>query len=196
MKQISEIQRKILSILEENMDNPLTFREIQDLIGASSVNLVQHHIKQLEKKGHLRRNPSNPRDYSIVDATIAHINVYGEASCGPSGSVLDGEPELRVPISVGLLNTPPNETFFVRAIGDSMQPRIFPGDMVIARMTNYANDGDVVVCVNNGFTIIKQLRKTEKGILLVSFNGRYEPFEPSEDFYVYGKVEGILTYNI
>lgn len=196
MKSLSEIQTKILSILEENMDNPLTFREIQDLIGASSVNLVQHHIKQLEKKGHLKRNPSNPRDYTIFDSKIAYINVYGEASCGPSGSVLDGEPELRVPISVGLLNTPPGETFFVRAIGDSMKPRIYPGDMVIARMTNYANDGDVVVCVNNGFTIIKQLRKTEKGWLLVSFNGQYEPFEPSEDFYVYGKVEGILTYNI
>lgn len=56
-------QQKLLGLIGENLDTPLSQRELQDALGLSSVSIVQHHIKQLEKKGFFRRNPSNPRDY-------------------------------------------------------------------------------------------------------------------------------------
>lgn len=77
-----------------------------------------------------------------------------------------------------------------------MKPRIYPGDIVIVKSSGIANDGDVVVCVNNQMTLIKQLRFTNKGPMLVSFNNNYEPFEPAEDFRIEGKVVGVLTYQI
>ena len=162
----------------------------------SSVSIVQHHIKQLEKKGFLRRNPSNPRGYTIINAKIAYLNLYGQGQCGPNVSVLDGDTFFRIPISVNLLNSNPAETFTIRAFGDSMKPRIYPGDIVIVKSSGIANDGDVVVCVNNQMTLIKQLRLTNKGLMLVSFNNNYEPFEPAEDFRIEGKVVGVLTYQI
>jgi len=189
-------QQKLLEILEEHQDTPLSQRDLQDALDLSSVSVVQHHIKQLEKKGFLRRNPSNPKDYTIIDSKFAYLNLYGQAECGPSGSVLEGDPLYRIPISVELLNSDPSETFIMRAVGESMKPRIYPGDFVIAKITNYAGDGDVVVCVNNKMTLIKQLRITEEGLKLVSFNENYEPFDPAEDFRVEGKVMGLISYQV
>lgn len=189
-------QIKLLQILEENQDTPLSQRDLQEALSLSSVSIVQHHIKQLEKKGFLRRNPSNPKDYTIFDSKFAYLNLFGQAECGPNGSVLEGDPIIRIPISVELLNSDPSETFLMRAVGDSMKPRIYPGDLIIAKITSYARDGDVVVCVNDRMTLVKQIRKTEEGLKLVSFNNEYEPFDPSEDFRVEGKVMGIVSYQI
>lgn len=195
-EKLHSTQQKLLEILEENQDTPLSQRDLQDLLSLSSVSVVQHHLKQLEKKGFLRRNSLNPKDYTIIDSKFAYLNLYGQAECGPSGSVLDGDPLFRIPISVDLLNTDPSETFIMRAVGESMKPRIYPGDLVIAKRTSYAKDGDVVVCVNNQMTLIKQFRMTDSGIKLVSFNKDYEPFDPAEDFEVYAQVKGLVSYQI
>jgi repressor LexA len=189
-------QQKLITMLEENKDNPLSQRDLQDALNLSSVSVVQHHLKQLEKKGFLRRNPSNPKDYTIVDSKFAYLNLYGQGECGPNGSVLDGDPIVTIPISVELLNTNPSDTFILRAVGESMKPRIVPGDLVIVKIANYADDGDLIVCVNKRMTLIKQLRKTNKGIMLVSFNSDYEPFEPAEDFRIEGIVKGLISYQV
>jgi repressor LexA len=194
---LHKTQQELLRLIEENRDYPLSQRDLQDALSLSSVSVVQHHIKQLEKKGFLRRNPSNPRDYTIVDSKIAYLNIYGQAECGPDGSVLTGDPIATMPLSTDLLRGVPSNCFVVRATGESMKPRIFPGDLVIASSTNYANDGDVVVCVNNYQTLIKQIRKTPNGLVLYSFNElEFEPFEPAEDFRVEGIVTTVITYQI
>lgn len=59
-------QQKLLGLIGENLDTPLSQRELQDALGLSSVSIVQHHIKQLEKKGFFRRNPFNPRDSILL----------------------------------------------------------------------------------------------------------------------------------
>ncbi|MFA5749743.1 MAG: ArsR family transcriptional regulator, partial [Candidatus Shapirobacteria bacterium] len=96
MKNISPVQQKLLSTLKNNINNPLTVRELQEDLDLSSPSLVQHHIVQLEKLGYLKRNPTNPRDYQIVsdgpEKLITYLNLYGLAQCGPKGSLLDGDP--------------------------------------------------------------------------------------------------------
>ena len=63
MKKLHKTQQAVLDLLKENIEEPLTVRELQELVGASSPSVVHHHIGQLEKKGYLRRNPNNPQDY-------------------------------------------------------------------------------------------------------------------------------------
>ena len=115
----------------------MTIRELQEAVNASSTSVVVHHLQQLERKGYIKRNPYNPRDFQIMEdgpePAVALVNVYGLASCGPGGSILDGNPVDRIPIGARLLSFPASQAFMVRAKGRSMEPTIHEGDLVIAR---------------------------------------------------------------
>lgn len=200
MKKLNPIQEKLISILKKNLTDPLTIRELQRELGASSPSVVHHHIQQLEKKGYLRRNPSNPKDYQVLadspDKKITYINLYGLAQCGPKGSILDGSPIDRVPIASQILGFPSSAAFMVKAKGDSMSPKINDGDLVIAKKLNNANNGAIVICVNNGEALIKKVIQKGKETILVSINPNHEPFMAASDFRVEGIVRGVYSYKI
>ena len=66
--------------------------------------------------------------------------------------------------------------FGLRIKGDSMQPRIIEGDVVIVRCQPDAESGDVVIVqVNGDAATCKRLSKHPSGISLISFNPAYEP---------------------
>lgn len=190
-------QEKLLRLLEDTIDEPLTIRELQDRLGLSSPSLVQHHIQQLEKKGYLKRNPDNPQDYHLLknpERPVVYLNLYGLAQCGPNGSILDGAVIDRIPISTKLLSFPASEAFLVRARGDSMKPLIREGDIVIARKTNTADVGKLVVCVNNGEALIKRFYRADDHVLLESENRKYNPFVASrDDFRIEGEVKSVIS---
>ena len=192
------MQQKLLELLVKNADEPLTIRELQNEIGATSTSVVTHHIAQLEKKGFIKKNPYNPRDFQILqtpDKEIAYLNLYGMAACGPQGSVLDGDPLDRIAVSTKFIPFKSSDAFMVKAKGNSMLPKINPGDYVIAQKSHKANDGDVIVCVNKGEALIKKIKseKGSKNVILVSFNNEFEPFLAAKDFKIEGIVKGIIT---
>jgi len=197
MRKLHPTQDKLLQLLKNNFEDPLTVREIQEELNLSSTSVVAHHLKQLEKKGYLKRNPENPKDYQVLsdspEKLITYLNLYGLAHCGPNGSILDGSPVDRVPISSRILTFPAVDAFMVKAKGDSMEPRIHDGDYVIARKMQNADSGSVVVCVNDGEAIIKKVQKEGGRVILVSLNPEFPPFIASEDFRVEGEVKSIIT---
>lgn len=198
MKELHATQKQLLELLRLNMDSPLTIRELQDALDVSSPSVVHHHIKQLEKNGFLKRNPQNAKDYIIADSperAIVYINQYGLAQCGPDGSILDGTPVDKIPIASRLLKFPSDEAFLVEAKGDSMEPKIKSGDLVIARKQKHAENGDIVVCVNNSETLIKKYVKENQTIILHSLNTAYHPFLAVEDFRIEGIVKNVLQYD-
>lgn len=68
------------------------------------------------------------------------------------------------------------EFFALRIKGDSMQPKMDDGDVVIVRQQSDANSGDtVIVLVNGDDATCKKLQKTDNGIMLVSTNPNYLP---------------------
>lgn len=75
------------------------------------------------------------------------------------------------------------EFFALRIKGDSMQPKIDNGDVVIVRQQSDANSGDTVIALVNGDdATCKRLEKTDNGIMLVSTNPKYPPmFFTKED---------------
>ena len=195
MKKLHPTQEKLLKLLSQNIENPLTIRELQDELGISSTSLVAHHIEQLEKKGYLKRNPGNPQDYQVLgdpEKPVTYINLYGLAQCGPNGSILDGNPLDRIAISTKLLSFPAVDAFMVRARGDSMEPAIDEGDCVIARKTPEERDNQVVVCVNDGEALIKVLRIGNGVRILQSLNPNIRPFVAASDFRVQGEVKGVI----
>ena len=196
-KALHPVQEKLLELLTQHSDDPLTVRELQEALEVTSTSVVAHHMGQLEKKGYLKRNPYSPKDYQVVsgapESKVTYLNLYGLASCGPSGSVLDGEPIDRIPIASQLLSFPVVEGFMVKAKGKSMEPKLHDGDLVIARKTNKAESGKVYVCVNDGEVLIKKLQVSGKTVILNSFNPAFEPFLALKDFRVEGEVKGVIS---
>lgn len=198
---LHQSQQLLLELLAASSEEPLTVRELQERIGASSTSVVAHHLLQLEKKGYLKRNPYNPRDYQVVEAgpeaDVVVLNLYGAARCGPGGSILDGSPVDRIPIAARLLSFPAAEAFMMRARGSSMLPRIVEGDIVIARRTSEFRDGHVYICVNDEECLIKRVRRLGEKVLLESFNREEFPiFEAARDFRVEGEVRQVLSGKI
>jgi len=195
---LHQIQQKLLELLEKNTEEPLTIREMQNIVGATSTSVVTHHISQLEKKGYIKKNPYNPRDFQILktpEKEIAYLNLYGLAACGPSGSVLEGDPIDRIAVSTRFIPFSSSQAFMVKAKGNSMLPKINSGDFVIAKKTNKAEDGEIVVCVNNGEALIKKIKIENGGkeIILVSFNSEFQPFLAAKNLVIEGVVKGIIT---
>ena len=75
------------------------------------------------------------------------------------------------------------EFFALKIKGDSMEPRMESGDVVIVKQQPDANSGDtVIVLVNGDDATCKRLQKTDNGIMLVSTNPKYPPmFYSTED---------------
>ena len=74
------------------------------------------------------------------------------------------------------------EFFGLKIKGDSMEPRMESGDVVIVKQQSDANSGDtVIVLVNGDDATCKRLEKTDNGIMLVSTNPKYPPMFYSLD---------------
>ena len=75
------------------------------------------------------------------------------------------------------------EFFALKIKGDSMEPRMESGDVVIVKQQPDTNSGDtVIVLVNGDDATCKKLQKTDNGIMLVSTNPKYPPmFYSTED---------------
>lgn len=199
MNDLHKNQISLLDILEQNIENPLTIRDIQNNLGFSSPSVVAHHIQQLEKKGYLKRNQSNPKDYQVFrnpENPIVYLNQYGNAQCGLNGTILDGNPIDKIPIASRILKFPANEGFIVTAKGDSMLPQINEGDLVIAQKSPIANNGETIVCVYGEEVLIKKFFKQNEHITLISANNeKYSPIIVDEYFNIVGIVRNIIKYN-
>lgn len=67
--------------------------------------------------------------------------------------------------------------YALRIRGDSMEPRMYDGDVVIVRQQEDAENGDIVIAsVNGEDATCKKFRKTDAGVMLISLNSKYDPF--------------------
>lgn len=101
------------------------------------------------------------------------IPVYARVGAGPpleaSEEIIDREEISERMASLGSF-------YGLRIGGDSMEPRIVRGDVVIVRKQDTADDGDIVIAiVNQNDAVCKRLKKYKGGIALVSNNPMYEP---------------------
>lgn len=68
------------------------------------------------------------------------------------------------------------EYFGLKVKGNSMEPKISDGDVVIVRKQSDADDGDIVIALVNGDdAVVKRLKKYTDGIALISNNPIYDP---------------------
>lgn len=101
------------------------------------------------------------------------INVLGRVAAGipieAVENIIDTEE-----ITEALART--GKFFGLRIQGDSMEPDIHNGDIVIVRQQEDAESDEIVIALVNGNDgVCKRLKKYESSIALVSINANYEP---------------------
>ena len=68
------------------------------------------------------------------------------------------------------------EYFALRVKGDSMEPRITDGDVVIVRQQDDCDTGDTAIVIVNGEeATVKRIKKSPEGLMLIPTNPAYEP---------------------
>ena len=64
----------------------------------------------------------------------------------------------------------------LRIHGDSMEPKMSEGDVVIVRLQETLESGETgIIFVNGGEATCKKIKRTPEGIMLLSTNPKYEP---------------------
>lgn len=135
-------------------------RELADLFHVDIDDLAN---KDLEIPSPLQKTPKK----GVV------INVLGRVAAGfpieAVEEIIDTEE-----ITEELART--GSFFGLKIHGDSMQPRICEGDVVIVRQQEDADTGDIVIALVNGDdATCKRLKKYHDGIELIPNNPTYEP---------------------
>lgn len=101
------------------------------------------------------------------------INVYGRVAAGiPLEMIEDIIDTEEIPEEMAKTG----EFFGLQIHGDSMEPKISEGDIVIVRRQDDAETGDTVIATVNGTdATCKRLKKYRDGIELIATNPSYEP---------------------
>ncbi len=82
-----------------------------------------------------------------------------------------------------------------RVRGDSMEPTLYDGDIIICDMNGYDGTDGIYTVIYRGKGFVKRLQRTDNGVKIISDNKFYDPmFESSEsqDFRVIGKVRSLI----
>ncbi|GMA68805.1 LexA repressor [Leuconostoc litchii] len=139
---------------------PPTVREIGEAVGLSSSSTIHGHIERLVKKGYLLKDASKPRARAIevtdvgleilgISTTPGKIPVLGVVTAGAPILAVEEEATEFFPIPDNLMQFD-GDLFMLNVHGDSMiNIGILDGDKVIVRKQDNADNGDVVVAMND-----------------------------------------------
>lgn len=132
----------------------------------------------------------------VLDCTISYLMGLTDSKLHTSGTgaaipvlgtVIAGIPIEAVEhiidyeeISQEMANT--GDFFGLRIKGDSMEPRIQEGDVVIVRKQSDVDDGDLAIVLVNGHeATCKRIKRYSDALMLISTNPKYEPMVYTAD---------------
>lgn len=202
MTKISSRQQAILNFIKNEVRDkgyPPSVREIGEAVGLASSSTVHGHLERLEKKGLIRRDPTKPRAIEITDGDDSAANFHFSFSRVPLvGKVTAGEPILATENIEDYFPLPAHfaeegSTFMLSVSGDSMiEVGIHDGDYVIVRQQPSANNGDIVVAMNeDNEATVKTFYKEKDHIRLQPENATMEPIRLKQ-VTILGKVIGLF----
>ena len=180
---MSELKDKQLLIYEFLKDftsqkgYPPTVREICKAVGLKSTSSVHGHLKQLEKEGLIKRDPTKPRALEIVDSVIKkemiNVPIIGKVTAGlPILANENIEDSFPLPLDYVKHN---NDLFMLKVSGSSMiKAGILDGDLAIIEKTQTASNGDKIVALIENEATLKTFYRENDHIRLQPENDEME----------------------
>lgn len=200
---MSELNDKQLLIYEFLKDftsqkgYPPTVREICKAVGLKSTSSVHGHLKQLEKEGLIKRDPTKPRALEIVDSVVKkemiNVPIIGRVTAGlPILANENIEDSFPLPLDYVKHN---NDLFMLKISGSSMiKAGILDGDFAIIERTQTASNGDKIVALIENEATLKTFYRENDHIRLQPENDEMEPIIV-DNCSILGKLIGIYrTY--
>ena len=198
MKEAIEKQNEIykfLKVFTENKGYPPSVREICEAVNLRSTSTVHGHLKRLESKGLIKRDPTKPRALEIVGINtnkkeMLNIPIVGKITAGePILATENIEDSFPIPIDYIKHN---NELFMLKVTGNSMiNAGINDGDYAIIEKRQTAQNGEIVVALIENEATIKTFYKEKNHIRLQPENSSLEPIIV-EDCIILGKLVGLF----
>jgi repressor LexA len=203
---VTEKQIRILDVIREFTaahGYPPSVREIGEAVGLSSSSTVQSHLKTLERRGLLWRDPTKPRalvprEHARQNVApppageapeVALIPVVGRVAAGvPITAAENLEETFVLPASFARRAG----TFMLRVKGDSMiDAAILDGDLLVIDPRPDATNGEIVVAMIDGEATVKRFYREPGRIRLQPENSSMAPIY-AEDVTIVGRVEAVV----
>lgn len=181
--QLDEIQKALIEFFSKLDDGyGLTLRDIAASIGVNHAQTVLNKLNQLIKLGYFVKDPQGYRLIKNFDDGIFFIPVYWFAQCGNRWTaILQEYTQEKIPVTLQLIWTSSVENcFFMRAKGNSMEPKIYDWDLVLIRQQESYDESDFVFSVHNWLPKLKKIVQKADKKYLVSLNRDFEDLEISE----------------
>jgi repressor LexA len=203
---VTEKQLRILDVIREfsaEHGYPPSVREIGEAVGLSSSSTVQSHLKTLERRGLLWRDPTKPRALRAGERArpavaepaaergpeVALIPVVGRVAAGVPITAAENLEETFVLPAAFVRRT---GTFMLRVKGDSMiDAAILDGDLIVVDPKPDATDGEIVVAMIDGEATVKRFYREAGRIRLQPENSTMAPIY-AEDVTIVGRVEAVV----
>lgn len=186
---------EFLKIYTENKGYPPSVREICEAVSLRSTSTVHGHLKRLESKGLIKRDPTKPRALEIIENSnnkkeMLNIPIVGKVTAGaPILATENIEDTFPMPIDYIKHN---DELFMLRVTGDSMiNVGINDGDYAIIEKAPTAQNGEIVVALIENEATIKTFYKEKNHIRLQPENDSLSPIIV-EDCSILGKLVGLF----
>lgn len=193
-KDLTAKQRKSLEFIQDAMmsqQRPPTLRELGKAMGVS-VGAAQTHVAALRRKGLLQVPPAGYQARSTIplgSSVGRRIPVLGQIPAGPLAQAFELA-EDEVVVDPDLL--PRGTVFGLNVYGDSMTGAgILEGDIILVRVQEAAEEGEIVVARTGDDATVKRLRKWRGGWYLFPENPAYTPI-PCDETQILGKVVGLF----
>jgi repressor LexA len=187
---------------------PPTVRDIGKAVGLASSSTVHAHLANLEKLGVLRRDPSKPRAIELFDRVGKDVGTVVESAVQSVkgivrqgiplvGQVAAGSPVLAEENVEDYIQVPSiaggdDGEYVLRVRGDSMKDAgILPGDYVVVRKQETADDGEIIVALVGEEATVKRFFREADHIRLQPENDAMEPIR-SKEVQILGRVVGVF----
>ena len=197
---LTKRQREIFNFLREcitSNEYAPSIEEIRQHFHLGSLATVHKHLKFLEKKGAIRRQPHQSRSIQLMPSE--ELNLGRVAEVPLVGTIAAGQPieaiEAPEPMAIPEEMLGRGETYVLKVRGDSMiNEQIRDGDFVIIEKRQYAEDGETVVALlqDEEATLKKFYRESGK-VRLQPANPDLEPIiVDADEVQIQGIVIGLL----
>ena len=196
-KPATERQQRILEVIRAftaEHGYPPSVREIGQRVGLSSSSTIHAHLKALEKRGVISRDPTKPRALrsgSLPPARdVVVVPVLGRVAAGvPITAQEDVEGEF---VFSPQFVPRGSDAFMLRVQGDSMvDAAIVDGDLILVRPQRTAENGEIVVAMIDGEATVKRFYREPGRIRLQPENRAMAPIYAS-DVEIVGRVEAVV----
>ncbi|MCK7641589.1 transcriptional repressor LexA [Corynebacterium sp. CCM 8835] len=210
--ELSPRQRRILEVIRDAVvlrGYPPSIREIGDAAGLQSTSSVAYQLKELEKKGFLRRDPNKPRAVDVRnmpepaprrgkkpaqpdEADQAQTSMIPALGAIAAGSPILAEQNVQEYYALPTEFVGDGELFMLEVVGESMRDAaILDGDWVIIRSQPVAEQGEFVAAMIDGEATVKEFHRDSSGVWLLPRNDAFSPIN-GDNAEIMGKVVSVI----